>query len=100
MNFLSKYLPRIDFDSYEDFKTNYKLNIPENFNFGYDIVDEYARLEPSKPALVWLNDEGEEKRFTFGDVKEQSDRIANLLVSLGLKKGERVMLILKQRPEV
>ena len=100
MNFLSKYLPRIDFESYEDFKANYKLNIPETFNFGYDIVDEYARLEPSKPALIWLNDEGDEKHFSFGDVKEQSDRIANLLVSLGIKKGERVMLILKQRPEV
>ncbi len=100
MNLLSKYLPRIDFESYEDFKKNYKLNVPENFNFGYDIVDEYARLEPSKPALIWLNDDGEEKHFTFGDVKEQSDRIANLLTSLGIKKGERVMLILKQRPEV
>ncbi len=100
MNFLSKYLPRIDFESYEDFKKNYKLNIPENFNFGYDIVDEYARLEPAKPALIWLNDDGEEKHFTFGDVKEQSDRIANVLISLGIKKGERVMLILKQRPEV
>ncbi len=100
MNFLSKFLPRIDFESYEDFKANYKLNIPETFNFGYDIVDEYARLEPSKPALIWLNDDGDEKHFSFGDVKEQSDRIANLLVSLGIKKGERVMLILKQRPEV
>ncbi len=100
MNLLSKYLPRIDFESYEDFKKNYKLNVPENFNFGYDIVDEYARLEPSKPALIWLNDDGEEKHFSFGDVKEQSDRIANLLTSLGIKKGERVMLILKQRPEV
>lgn len=100
MNLLSKYLPRIDFESYEDFKKNYKLNVPEIFNFGYDIVDEYARLEPTKPALIWLNDDGEEKHFSFGDVKKQSDRIANLLTSLGIKKGERVMLILKQRPEV
>ena len=100
MNFLSKYLPRIDFDSYEDFKKNYKLNVPENFNFGYDIVDEYARLDPEKPALIWLNDDGGEKHFTFADVKEQSDRIANVLASLGIKKGDRVLLILKQRPEV
>ena len=46
MNFLSKYLPRTDFDSYEDFRENYRITAPENFNFGYDIVDEYARLEP------------------------------------------------------
>ena len=52
MNFLSKYLPRTDFDSYEDFRENYRITAPENFNFGYDIVDEYARLEPSKPALI------------------------------------------------
>ncbi len=100
MNFLNKYLPRVDFKSYEDFKANYRLNIPDNFNFGYDIIDEYAHLEPTKPALVWLNDSGDEKHFTFGDVKEQSDRIANLLRSLGIHKGDRVMLILKQRPEV
>ncbi len=100
MDLLSKYLPRIDFDSYEDFKENYKINVPENFNFGYDVIDEYARLEPSKPALIWLNDDGEEAHFSFGDVKEQSDRIANVLTSLGIKKGDRVMLILKQRPEV
>ncbi len=100
MNFLHKYLPRTDFDSYEDFKANYKLNIPDNFNFGYDIVDEYTKLEPNKPALIWLNDEGEEKHFTFDDVKEQSDRIASLLSGMGIKKGDRVMLILKQRPEV
>lgn len=100
MNFLSKFLPRIDFESYEDFKANYKFNVPESFNFGYDIIDEYARLEPKKPALIWLNDDGDEEHFTFGDVKDRSDRIANVLTSLGIKKGERVMLILKQRPEV
>ncbi len=99
MNFISKFLPRTEFSSYEDFKKNYKFNIPENFNFGYDIVDEYARLDPDKPALIWLNDSGDEKHFTFSDVKEQSDRIANVITSLGIKKGDRVMLILKQRPE-
>ncbi len=100
MNFLSKYLPRIEFKDYNDFKENYKLNIPEVFNFGYDIIDEYARLEPDKPALVWINDDGGEAHFTFADVKKQSDKIASLLTSLGIVKGDRVMLILKQRPEV
>ncbi len=99
MNFLSKYLPRVDFKSYEDFKVNYRIRIPECFNFGYDIVDEYARLEPAKPALIWINDDGGEKHFTFADVKEQSDRIANTLRQQGIGKGDRVMLILKERPE-
>ena len=59
---LDKYLPRIDFDSYEDFKANYRVNIPDDFNFGFDIVDEWAKQEPEKKALVWCNDAGEKKR--------------------------------------
>ena len=49
---LDRYLPRIEFDSYEDFKTNYRVNVPEHFNFGFDIVDEWAKQEPEKKALV------------------------------------------------
>lgn len=100
MNLVHKFLDRTEFSSYEDFKNNCKYKVPENFNFAYDIVDEYARLDPEKPALVWLNDEGEEREFTFTDVKRESDKIANVLASFGLKKGDRIMLILKQRPEV
>ena len=53
---LDRYLPRIEFDSYEDFKKNYKVNVPDNFNFGYDIVDEWAKQDENKKALVWCND--------------------------------------------
>ncbi|MEG0784868.1 MAG: acetyl-CoA synthetase, partial [Christensenella sp.] len=69
---LEKFLSRIEFDSYEDFKQNYKLNIPKHFNFGYDIVDEWAKEDANKPALVWCDDEGNEKRFSFGDIKRRS----------------------------
>ncbi|MBR6557907.1 MAG: AMP-binding protein [Clostridia bacterium] len=100
MNLVHKFLDRTEFSSYEDFKKNCIYKVPENFNFGYDIVDEYARLDPGKPALVWLNDSGEEREFTFSDVKRESDKIANVLRSFGLSKGDRIMLILKQRPEV
>lgn len=62
---LDRFLPRIEFDSYEDFKENYKVNVPENFNFGFDIVDAWAEQEPDKKALVWVNDHGEEKTFTL-----------------------------------
>ena len=90
---------RTDFTSQEDFEQNYVLNIPERFNFAYDIVDEYARLTPDKPAMIWTNVEGEEKRFTFGDMSRMSNRAANYFRSLGLKKGDPVMLVLKRRYE-
>ncbi len=74
----------------------YSLNIPEDFNFAYDIVDEMARREPEKTALVWCNEAGEEHTFTFGDIKRYSDKTANYLTSLGVRKGDLVMLVLKR----
>ncbi|MCH5287124.1 MAG: AMP-binding protein [Christensenellaceae bacterium] len=90
---------RTDFTSQEDFEQNYVLNIPERFNFAYDIVDEYARLEPDKPAMIWTNVEGEERRFTFRDMSIRSNQAANFFRSLGLRKGDPVMLVLKRRYE-
>ena len=90
---------RTDFTSQEDFEKNYTLNIPERFNFAYDIVDEYARISPEKPAMVWTNVEGEEHRFTFRDMSEKSNQVANYFRSLGLKKGDPVMLVMKRRYE-
>lgn len=97
---INKYCPRTEFSSYEDFCENFKINTPENFNFGYDVVDEWARVEPEKLALVWTNDEGDMKSYTFSDVKKHSDQAANFFRSYGIGKGDVVMLILRQRPEV
>ncbi len=97
---VEKFLERTEFESYEDFKQNYKLNIPEGFNFGYDVIDEWARQDAEKPALVWCDDDGRELRYTFGDVKRWSDKAANMFAAKGIKKGDMVMLMLKQRPEV
>lgn len=83
---ISRYCPRVEFDSYEDLKNNYCCNIPENFNFAYDIVDEWAKINPYKTAIVWTNDDCEIKSFTFGDIKKSSNRAANLFVSLGIKR--------------
>lgn len=97
---INKYCPRTEFSSYEDFCENFKINTPENFNFGYDVVDEWARVEPEKLALVWTNDEGDMKRYTFADVKRHSDQAANFFRAHGIGKGDVVMIILRQRPEV
>ncbi len=94
---LEKFLPREKFDSYEDFKQNYKVNIPDKFNFAYDIIDGWAAEKPDKPAMVWCNDNGDEKSFTFGDMKRLSDKAANLFRSHGITKGDVVMLLLKRR---
>lgn len=96
---LKKYCPRIEFDSYEDFSDNFKIDIPENFNFAYDVVDEWARVEPDKEALVWINDAGEERRFTFTDISLLSNKTANAFKSLGIGKGDVVMLMLRRRWE-
>ena len=97
---INKYCPRTEFSSYEDFCENFKINTPESFNFGYDVIDEWARVEPEKLALVWTNDEGDMKSYTFSDVKKHSDQAANFFKSYGIGKGDVVMLILRQRPEV
>ena len=96
---LPKFVSRVDFQSYEDFKENLKILVPENFNFAYDVVDAYAAQNPEKRALVWCNDHGEEKIITFKDLKIMSDKAANLFSKYGLKKGDTVMLTLKSRWE-
>ncbi|NLA77449.1 MAG: acetyl-CoA synthetase, partial [Clostridiales bacterium] len=55
---IKKYCPVLDFKSYEDLKENFTINVPDDFNFAFDVVDEWARLEPEKPALVWTDDAG------------------------------------------
>lgn len=96
---LKKYMPRIEFDSYEDFRKNYKINVPEDFNFGFDVVDAWAQAEPEKKALVWCDESGEEKVFTFTDMMGLSNRAANFFRAQGVKKGSVVMLILRRRWE-
>ncbi len=84
MALCDNWVPKNDFTSYEDFHSRYEVNYPENFNFGFDCVDEIARTEPEKDALVWCNPKGEEKRVTFADMREYSNRAANWFKSLGV----------------
>lgn len=75
------------------------LDYPDNFNFGYDVVDEIADETPDKRALVWCNVEGEEHIFTFSDIKKYSNKMANVFSASGIGRGDRVMLILKRHYE-
>ena len=75
------------------------LEYPDNFNFGYDVVDKIADETPEKRALVWCNVEGEEHIFSFADIKKYSNQMANVFRSAGIGHGDRVMLILKRHYE-
>lgn len=96
---IEKFLDKVDFTSQEDFKNNLKINVPENFNFGYDVVDAWAEEDPEKKALLWTNDKGEHIQFTYADLKKYTDKTASYFQSLGIGKGDMVMLILKRRYE-
>ena len=90
---------KTDFKSYEDFVQNCKIKVPDNFNFGFDIVDAIADKNPDKKAMIWCNETGDEKTFTFGDMKRYSNKTVNFFKSLGIKKGDVVMLMLKRHYE-
>ena len=80
---------RDDFISLKDAQQNYKLVYPENFNFAYDVVDELGKTKPDKLAMVWVSKDGEEKRFTFRDMMIYSNKAANYLSYMGIRKGEK-----------
>lgn len=96
---LERFLTQTHFTSQEDFKKNFKIKVPENFNFGYDVVDAWAAEQPDKKALLWTNDKGEHIQYTFADLKRETDRTASYFQSLGIGRGDKVMLILKRRYE-
>lgn len=96
---LNTFCPRIDFDSYEDFAENFRIDVPENFNFAYDVVDEWGRVEPDKRALLWCDDHDNERTFTFTDISRLSNRMANSFSAMGIGKGDVVMCILRRRWE-
>ena len=96
---IEKFLKQTTFISQEDYEKNLEFIIPEHFNFAYDVMDQWAEQKPEKLALLWTNDEGECIRFSFKDIKEQSDRAAAYFQQLGIGKGDMVMLILKRRYE-
>ena len=72
-----KFLKKPAFESLEDFQKNFEIIVPEKFNFAYDVVDEYARTNPSKRAISWVNDKGETRDFSFADLKKGSDETAS-----------------------
>lgn len=75
---------------------NFEPIYEESFNFAYDVIDAIASVTPDKRAMVWCNDKGEEHTFTFSDISKYSNMAANMFLSLGVKRGDKVMLVLKR----
>lgn len=96
---LERFVKQTQFTSQEDFIKNFKIEVPENFNFGYDVVDAWAAEEPDKEAILWTNDKGACIHFSYADLKKYTDQTASYFQSLGIGHGDKVMLILKRRYE-
>lgn len=73
-----------------------EFDIPDNFNFAYDCVSEVARKKPDKLAMLWVSASGEERRISFGEMDEMSSRTANYFKRLGIRKGDRVLVVLRR----
>ncbi|MDR0301070.1 MAG: AMP-binding protein, partial [Treponema sp.] len=97
MALINKYLPKTEFESYEDFYKNFDITYPEDFNFAYDVVDELAKEKGGARAFQWCDEKGAEAAFTFEEMKNMSNQAANVLREAGIGRGDPVMLILKRR---
>ena len=96
---LERFVKQTKFTSQEDFIKNLEIKVPDNFNFGYDVVDAWAAEQPEKKAILWTNDQGASHQYSFAELKEKTDATASFFQSLGIGHGDAVMLILKRRIE-
>ena len=99
MSLVKRFVNREEFSSYEEFYREFKILVPEEFNFGYDVVDVYAKEEPGRRALVWCDDKGGKRIIDFAELKELSDAAAAFFQREGVGRGDAVMLLLKGRYE-
>ena len=87
------------FTDYEDFQNRFKLRVPDNFNFAFDVIDEYAGQNPGEPAMIHIDDAGVRREYTLEYFSDNSSRLAKALANNGISRGDRVMVILYRRVE-
>ena len=97
--FYEEYLTCDMDNGWEAAQKSFSLHIPDNFNFAYDVIDRYAAEAPEAEALVWCNDKGEEKIFTFGVLAKEINKAANFFTAMGIARGDTVLLFLRRRYE-
>ena len=84
---------------YDETKANYKIEVPEYFNFGYDVIDHWAETDRNKLAMIWVDQEGHEKKYSFRDMKNLSNQAANIFLKYNINKGDRILIMLPRIPE-
>ncbi len=85
--------------SYEEMKKSFSIEVPEYFNFGFDVIDSWAKKDRNKLAMIWVDQKGEEKKYSFLDLANLSNQAANILLKYGINKGDRVLVMLPRIPE-
>ncbi|NLI20729.1 MAG: AMP-binding protein [Clostridiales bacterium] len=86
----------VEYATYDDFNKRFRIKRPAGFNFAYDVADRIASEEPDRTAVLWTDESGAVVRYTFGMLREESDRAANFLTGIGIRKGDKVLLILRR----
>ena len=84
--------------NYEQERAAFQLAMPETFNFGFDVVDKWAE-DPTRLAMLWVGEDGSSARYTFADMRRESNRFASVLQGLGVGQGDGVMIVLPRVPE-
>ncbi len=90
---------KADYANQRAFERDFCINVPDNYNFAFDCLDVLAESSPGKTAMLWCNDKGEEARYTFGQMARYADAAARYFASLGIGRGDAVMLVLKRRAQ-
>ena len=84
---------------YDETYKNFRIDVPEHFNFGFDVIDAWANKDRNKLAMIWVNQDGVEEKFTFWDLMRLSNQIVNIMIKYGVNKGDRVLIMLPRVPE-
>lgn len=90
---------RSNLSNYTEEYARFSIPVPEHYNFGFDVIDEWAKKDRNKLAMIWVSQKGEEKKYTFQDLKNHSNQAANILLKYGINKGDRVLIMLPRIPE-
>ncbi|MDD3136472.1 MAG: AMP-binding protein, partial [Methanoregula sp.] len=84
---------------YDSTRQQFKIDVPEYYNFGFDVIDAWAKKDRNKLAMIWVNQKGDEKKYSFLDLANLSNQAANVLLKYGINKGDHVLVMLPRIPE-